>query len=55
MNEHRAKNEAGISRVIPHVNGRNTGVNGKNTAIVQRPAQMGGQNSNNRYDMSQIS
>ena len=54
MNSQRAQNEAGSSSIIPNMNSSNTGANIQASVTVNRPAQMGGQNSNNRDDTSQI-
>ena len=55
INAQRAHNEFGIRSRNTHMNGSNTGGIRQDAATVNHPEHMGGQNSSNRYGMSQIS
>ena len=52
---HRSQNEAGSSSGNPHINSIISGSNKQSAVTANRQAYMGGQNANNRDDMSQIS
>ena len=55
INEQHNQNEAVSSSRSPPMKGSNAGVNRHPVNTMNFPAQMGGQNANNKVDMSQIS
>ena len=55
MNAQRSQNEAFSTRGNTYMNSSNTGVKRYAAATVNLPAHMGGQNTNNRDDVSKIS
>ena len=55
MNAKKYRNEAVSSSESPHMNGNNATSYRQDTATSNHTAQKGGQNTNNRDDMSQLS
>ena len=55
MNAHRSHNEYDSISGSPNINVINEGSNRQASATANRPEQIGGQNENNREDMSQTS